>query len=315
MTWLFRDRRFRDHQTGDHPERPKRLEAVDEFLDQQTDLLGQLQQGEWDAADLETISLVHDPEYVQAVADVCNQGGGYLDGDTIVSADSWDVAKYASGAACAAVDRVLSAENENALCLLRPPGHHALPDRAMGFCLFNHIAVAARHALARHQLDRVLVVDWDVHHGNGTQDTFYEDAQVGFFSIHRYPFYPMSGTGEETGAGAGLTTTRNLPISFGTPRENYLQTFADQLADFADHIQPQLILLSAGFDSHKLDPIGSLSLETQDYAMLTRTVMQVAAEHTEGKVVSLLEGGYNVDVLGACVAEHLRTLAAGPEEQ
>lgn len=318
MTGIFRDRRFRDHQTGSHPERPQRLEAIDAHLEQQPELLAKLKPGAWEAAGVETIARVHDLDYVHQLANVCRQGGGPLDADTIASPESWDVARYAAGAACAAVDQVLEsdpASPSNALCLIRPPGHHALPDRAMGFCLFNHIAIAARHALAVHDLDRVLVVDWDVHHGNGTQDTFYEDEQVGFFSIHRFPFYPGSGAAEETGAGRGLAATRNLPIAFGTPRHDYLRTFSDQLEDFADRMRPQLILLSAGFDSHKRDPIGSLGLEIEDFAALTRSILHVAAEHCEGKLVSLLEGGYNVDVLGPSVAAHLRELVGVAEDR
>jgi acetoin utilization deacetylase AcuC-like enzyme len=203
---------------------------------------------------------------------------------------------------------VLAGEDRTALCLVRPPGHHALADRAMGFCLFNNIAVAARTAIDEHGLDRVLVVDWDVHHGNGTQDIFYTDDRVGFLSIHRWPFYPGTGAVDETGAGAGLGATRNLPIEFGTPRDAYREKFRHELEDFANRVKPQLVLISAGFDSHRDDPIGSLGLEVEDFADLTQCVLDVANVHAGGRVVSLLEGGYHPKRLAECVAEHLQGL-------
>ncbi len=186
----------------------------------------------------------------------------------------------------------------------------------MGFCLFNNVGIAAKHALSAHSLDRVMIVDWDVHHGNGTQDAFYRDEQVSFYSAHRHPFYPGTGTADETGAGPGLGTTCNLPLAFGIARDEYLKRFADALHDFARRMRPQLILLSAGFDSHRLDPIGSLGLETEDFGPLTDTVLELSREHCGGKLVSVLEGGYNVEVLGACVATHLQGLlaSAGPPD-
>jgi acetoin utilization deacetylase AcuC-like enzyme len=220
------------------------------------------------------------------------------------------VARLAAGAACDAVDRVLASEDKTALCLVRPPGHHALRERAMGFCLFSNVAIAASVARDEHELDRVLVVDWDVHHGNGTQDIFYADERVGFFSIHRWPFYPGTGDTDEIGTGAGVGTTVNLPISFGTPRQRYRETIAAELERFAARFRPQLILISAGFDSHRADPIGSLGLEVEDFAELTKIVRDVAAVHAEGRVVSVLEGGYNPPVLAECVDVHLRGLLA-----
>ena len=178
----------------------------------------------------------------------------------------------------------------------------------MGFCLFNNVAIAARMAIAKLELDRVLIVDWDVHHGNGTQDTFWEDEQVGFLSVHRFPFYPGTGDSDETGSGPGLGTTLNLPITFGISRRDYVQQFTNQLLHFADKLKPQLVIISAGFDSHRLDPIGSLGLEVEDFGTLTKALIDVANDHAEGQLVSVLEGGYNVDVLPPCVAEHLTEL-------
>ena len=178
----------------------------------------------------------------------------------------------------------------------------------MGFCLFNSIAIAACVARYEHGLDRILIVDWDVHHGNGTQDTFYADGRVAFFSIHRWPFYPGTGAADETGTGDGLGATRNLPIAFGTPRAVYRELFRNELEQFAARIRPQLVLISAGFDSHRTDPIGSLGLEVEDFAELTRDVLDVAAADADGRVVSVLEGGYNPPVLAECVETHLLTL-------
>jgi acetoin utilization deacetylase AcuC-like enzyme len=308
MTLLYSDPRFLDHDTGrGHPERAERLRPITALLDS-SGLATRCVRPQWQPAALERIERVHGGGYVNAVADLAARGGGRPDPDTVVSSASFDVARFAAGAAGDAVDRVLAGEDRTALCLVRPPGHHALPDRAMGFCLFNNIAVAARVAIDEHELDRVLVVDWDVHHGNGTQDAFYTDGRVGFLSIHRWPFYPGTGAADETGSGAGLGATSNLPIAFGTPRDNYRDKFRQELESFANRIKPQLVLVSAGFDSHREDPIGSLGLEVEDFGDLTRCVLDVANVHAGGRVVSLLEGGYHPTRLAECVAEHLEVL-------
>jgi acetoin utilization deacetylase AcuC-like enzyme len=178
----------------------------------------------------------------------------------------------------------------------------------MGFCLLGNVAIAARLATTELGLDRVLIVDWDVHHGNGTQDIFYEDPRVGFFSAHRWPFYPGTGAADETGRGAGLGATKNLPLAFGTSRRDYLARFGDELTAFAAAMRPQLVLISAGFDAHAADPIGSLGLETEDFGELTRMVRGVAEDYAGGRIVSVLEGGYNPPVLADCVALHLEGL-------
>jgi acetoin utilization deacetylase AcuC-like enzyme len=193
---------------------------------------------------------------------------------------------------------------------MRPPGHHALPDAAMGFCLLANVAIAARVATDEFGLDRVLIVDWDVHHGNGTQQIFWEDPRVGYFSIHRFPFYPGSGDADETGSGVGLGTTCNVPVRNGTPPAEFLARFRTQLESFADRMRPQLILISAGFDAHRDDPVGSLDLETEDFLPLSEIVMEIARTHADGRVVSLLEGGYNTSALCGCVATHVEALGA-----
>jgi acetoin utilization deacetylase AcuC-like enzyme len=245
---------------------------------------------------------------VQAVHDFAARGGGQFEVDTVVSPRSYDVALLAAGAVCDAVERVVRGEDRTALCLVRPPGHHALAQGAMGFCLFNNIAIGASLAIAELGLERVLIVDWDVHHGNGTQDAFWENGQVGFYSVHRYPFYPGTGAADETGAGAGLGATRNLPLRFGISRADYLKAVTDSLEDFSRRMRPQLVLVSAGFDAHARDPIGSLGLETEDFAALTRLVLQIADTYCDGRVVSALEGGYNPTDLAANVEAHLEEL-------
>ena len=300
---------FLEHQTGMHPERPARLARILQHLEHEG-YLAKCERPDWTPATVDQLTRVHCPEYLDEVRQLAEKGGGRIEADTVVSAKSDAAARLASGAACDAVARVVRGQSRAALSLHRPPGHHALQRAAMGFCLFNHVAVAARAALSEHKLNRVLIVDFDVHHGNGTQDSFYEDEQVGFFSIHRFPFYPGSGAADETGAGPGLGYTCNVPISFDTSRDDYHARFRSSLQKFADKVRPELVLVSAGFDAHRLDSIGSLGLETDDFATLTRVVLEVAKQFAGGRVVSLLEGGYNIDVLPACVARHLDELLA-----
>ncbi len=304
MTLLYYDPLFLQHETGNHPECPARLEQVISRLDRG----GQRQRcvrPAWGAISEVRVERVHSAEYLAMIRSLASRGGGRAEVDTVVSSNSVDAAYLAAGAACNAVERVLQGESKRALCLVRPPGHHARPQGAMGFCLLGNIAIAAKIAVEEFELDRVLIVDWDVHHGNGTQEIFYEDGRVGVFSIHRWPFYPGTGSSDETGTGGGLGATLNLPVEMGTSRDRYLSWFARELETFADKIKPQLVLISAGFDSHRLDPIGSLGLETEDYASLTQTVMNIAAMHAGGRVVSVLEGGYHPPALADSVAVHL----------
>jgi acetoin utilization deacetylase AcuC-like enzyme len=307
MTLLYSDPRFLDHVTGRHPERPQRLKQIVARLEA-SGITGACVRPEWQPAERARLERVHTGKYIDQVASFAQRGGGMLDQDTVVSKASFDVACLAAGAACDAVDRVLRGEDTTALCLVRPPGHHALPDHAMGFCLFNNVAVAAKAAIDEHGLDRVLIVDWDVHHGNATQDMFYADGQVGFFSSHRWPFYPGTGSVDETGTGDGLGATRNLPFAFGTPRNEFRTRFTTELEEFASRMKPQLVLVSAGFDAHRTDPVGSLGLEVEDFAELTTTIRAIADVHAGGRIVSLLEGGYNPPVLAECVETHLRGL-------
>jgi acetoin utilization deacetylase AcuC-like enzyme len=304
---LYSDPLFLEHKTGGHPERPERLVQIVRQL-QRTGLDQRCVRPAWSPVSNERLARVHDLGYAATIEHFAHLGGGRIEADTVMSGASYDVALLAAGAACDAVDRLLRGEDCQALCLVRPPGHHALQSGAMGFCLFNNVAIAARAAIADGGLDRVLVVDWDVHHGNGTQDAFYADEQVGFLSIHRWPFYPGTGDEDERGTSAGQGFTRNLPVQYGTPREAYLEHFRNELEKFAAKVRPQLVLISAGFDAHREDPIGSLDLEIEDFQALTRYVLDVAEVHAGGRVVSLLEGGYNTGILAGCVEAHLRQM-------
>jgi acetoin utilization deacetylase AcuC-like enzyme len=308
MTLLYTSPLFLEHQTGRHPENARRLMAIHERL-ADAGLLERCPRPTWAPATEAKLRLVHVEEYPPLIAEFAANGGGRIESDTVVSRHSFDAAALAAGAVADAVRRVVGGEAPSALCLVRPPGHHALADGAMGFCLFNNVAVGARVATRELGLNRVLIVDWDVHHGNGTQAMFWTDPQVGFFSVHRWPFYPGTGATDETGGGDGLGATFNLPLPFGTSRREFLSGFRTRLEQFAARIQPELLLISAGFDAHHEDPVGSLGLETEDFAELTEIVRAVANEHAGGRIVSVLEGGYHPDRLAESVELHLERLS------
>jgi acetoin utilization deacetylase AcuC-like enzyme len=309
---LFTDPRMLEHQVPSlHPERPERLVAILRQL-QRTGYHATCPSGPVREATPEELARVHTAEYLREVSALEAAGGGMLDPDTWLLPGSGLAARLAAGAAIEAVSFVLSAPNRRALCLVRPPGHHARPSSGMGFCIYGNVALAAEEALARFELNKVLIVDFDVHHGNGTQDAFYESSRVGFLSIHRYPFYPGTGAKHETGAGDGLGSTRNIPLPYGTTRSQYHAAFRAGLETLADRLRPELLLISAGFDAHAEDPVGDLGLEVEDFETLTKAVAEVAETHAGGRIVSVLEGGYNVPILAGSVEIHLHALGAEP---
>jgi acetoin utilization deacetylase AcuC-like enzyme len=312
MVTLYTDPRMLDHvPPARHPERPERLQAILRHLDR-VGLRQACPSGSVREATLVELGRVHHPDYLEALAEFDAQGGGPIEADTWMSPGSLRAGLLAAGAAVEATSAVMNGTTRRSLCLVRPPGHHARPDGAMGFCLFDNVAVAAADAVERIGLGRVLIVDFDVHHGNGTQEIFYKDPRVALLSIHRYPFYPGTGSTDETGTGDGLGFTKNVPLPHGISRKDYHGAFRNALEDMADRVRPELILLSAGFDAHEEDPVGGLGLEVEDFVRLTREIVDVAETHAAGRIVSILEGGYNVPILAGCVAAHLHALGAEP---
>lgn len=308
MVCITHDPLFERHRTGYHPECPDRIRLTANYLESLT-WFSRLPKGRIAAASEEIILRTHSQTVLSQAKQLCEAGGGALDEDTFVCPDSFQVALHSAGSSLAAVDQILSGREARAFCLLRPPGHHATASQSMGFCIFNNIAMAAHYARDVHQLDRILIVDFDVHHGNGTQDIFYADDSVHFLSIHRHPFYPGTGQLDETGTGKGLGATINIPISWGTSREQYLDRFRLGLDTALHRCRPQLILISAGFDAHKDDPIGSLGLELEDFTLMTEWIKKAALSYCQGRIVSFLEGGYNLQMLPLLISEHLQALA------
>src|SRR5690348_10334470 len=286
-----------------HPESPARLRAVLQALDDPR--FAQLERVEAPRATREQLLRVHEPAYVESIyANAPQSGSLRLDPDTVMSPASLEAAERAAGAVCAAVDAVIANETTRAFCAVRPPGHHATPDAAMGFCIFNGIAVGAAHALAAHGLERVAILDPDVHHGNGTQDIFRREPRVLYLSSHQMPLYP--GTGARNERGVGNVVNAPLPPLAGS--REFRAAWDEILFPALEDFRPQLLLVSAGFDAHRLDPLAQLQLEVDDYAWLTLRLRGIADEHAGGRVVSVLEGGYNLEALRECAATHVAAL-------
>ncbi len=304
-TALFADPVSKEHITGPgHPERPARFDAALRGLSEWP-----LMSSPSRSASEEDILACHTRAYLHAVErDVAAGHRDLITGDTAICPRSLDVALIAAGTLLNGVDAVLSGEARNAFCVVRPPGHHATPDRGMGFCIFNNVAIAARYAQRKYGADRVLIVDWDVHHGNGTQDIFYSDGSVLFFSTHQHPWYPGTGDPAETGEGEGEGTTLNCPFPAGAGRDEILGAFERRLLPAAKEFQPELILVSAGFDSRAGDPLGGFLLTDRDFSDLTRLLMEIADTHAGGRLVSVLEGGYSLEGLTAAVHAHAAAL-------
>lgn len=297
------------HLTGDgHPESPARLMAIMDRLES-SGLLERLVRIAPSVEPAEWLTLVHDPRYVEHVERSCLSGQGFVDTmDAPACEESYEVALKALSGVLSAVDAVMAEEVRNAFCAVRPPGHHALRDRAMGFCLFNNIAVAARYIQKWHCLGKVLIVDWDVHHGNGTQDVFFDDPSVLYFSVHQYPHYPGTGIAAQTGSGAGRGYTVNVPLAMGSCDRELEDGFKGSLFPAARRFEPDFVLISAGFDAHIADPLAGLGVSAEGFGRLTRMVMKIAAEFCNGRIVSMLEGGYNLSGLADSVESHIQEM-------
>jgi acetoin utilization deacetylase AcuC-like enzyme len=295
------------HSEPRHVEQAARMSAIQHALDA-SGLKSQLAELRPAAADDSQIQAVHQRSMIELVRWTSTQHGLWLDQDTYTTVVSWEAAQFGAGAAVRATEAVASGQAANAFALVRPPGHHATPARPMGFCLFNNVAIAARHALDTIGMDRVAIVDYDVHHGNGTQDVFYAEPRALFCSTHASPLYPGTGAEGETGVGEGTGTTLNVPLPHGAGDAGVLRVYDELIIPAVRRYAPQMIFISAGFDAHWADPIGSLALSVAGYAELTRRLVALAAELCEGRVVLVLEGGYNRAALGACVVAALRVL-------
>ena len=303
---------YEKHDTGPgHPEMPERYRVVIDALKSDHALWDSLNEVTAEKAAQGIVQAAHTKEHFKRVEEAFANGLDRLDMDTTISMQSFDASLYAAGGAITAVDAVMQGEAENAFVAVRPPGHHATAERTMGFCIFNNVAVAARYAQNKYQeIDRVAIIDWDVHHGNGTQGIFYSDPSVFFFSMHQYPWYPGTGSRGETGQGKGLGATLNVPMRAFTKAADQRSTFESAIEEMASKMRPDIIFISAGFDAHLADPLGQLQLEDPDFTAMTRVVKDWAGDACGGRVVSCMEGGYNLETLGETVRSHVAELTA-----
>ena len=304
-TLLITHPAFKNHDTGPgHPERPDRMRAIDAVMAHE--MFNPLVREEAPQADFEVLKLVHPSEYIETIRDAApEQGHIYLDGDTVMSPGSLEAGLRAVGAGLRAVDAVMTGEATNAFCSVRPCGHHAEPSRAMGFCLFSNIAIAGKYAREKHGAERVAVVDFDVHHGNGTQAAFWNDKDLFFASTHQMPLFPGTGAPNETGAANNIV---NAPLRYGDGGEKFRTAFNDRILPALRNFRPDVVLISAGFDAHRNDPLANIALVEEDFGWVTAKVLEIAEESASGRVISILEGGYDLRGLAGSVAVHVKTL-------
>ncbi len=296
-TGIVKDSRYLRHSAGfAHPESPERLAAIYEMLDN-PGMSWKFKDIEPREATHEELATIHSPSYIDYIAGTAGEDCVMLDSDTVTSPETYQTAKLAAGGFCNAINDVITGDLDNAFAFVRPPGHHAEYDAAAGFCIFNNVAVGAMHAILKHKMQRILIVDWDLHHGNGTQHLFYNDPRVLYFSTHQYPYYPGTGGIDEIGQGEGKGYTVNVPLSGGAGDDEYIKIFRRILTPVALEFQPELVLVSAGFDIYCHDPLGSMRVTPQGFAALTRVLMNIADSCCQGRSVAVLEGGYNVEGL------------------
>ena len=309
-TGFLYDARFLDHDAGaGHPERRERLSSTMAHLQAQT-WFGELHMLAPRVAEETWVESVHSHDLVVRARNACEQALPYLDVmDVGISRESFETALLAVGGAQTLADNVIAGKVDNAFALCRPPGHHAEHDQALGFCLFNNVAIAARYLQKEHGLDKILILDWDVHHGNGSQHSFEDDPSVLYISTHQYPFYPGTGAYSETGIGRGEGATLNCPMPAGAGDEQYTQVFVEKILPKIGEFAPEFVIISAGFDGHVDDPLANICLSTEFYGWMSARLMEVADKHCDGRLISLLEGGYNINKLPLCVDEHLQVLA------
>jgi acetoin utilization deacetylase AcuC-like enzyme/formylglycine-generating enzyme required for sulfatase activity len=308
-TALVYDDIYLEHKTTPgHPETSQRLVEITNRL-RASGLYPQLLKLTPKPVPSEWLTMVHSPEYIQRVKNSCENNMGYLDSmDVPISTKSYEAALVAAGGVLSAIDAVVEKKAANAFCAVRPPGHHSLKDKAMGFCIFNNVAVGARYIQKKHNLSDILIVDWDVHHGNGTQATFYDDPSVLYFSTHQYPFYPGTGSEAEKGGGRGLNYTINVPLPIGSGDADYVKAFKEKLEPAALAFSPDFVLISAGFDAHKDDLLGGMKVTADGFAQLTQIVKDISEKCCQGRLVSVLEGGYGLEGLADSVEAHIRVL-------
>ncbi len=306
-TGIIYDERYLNHKTGNHPECPERLAAIYKYL-KEKGILNNIIRIDPKPAPLDVIEYIHRKEYIETVKKLSAEGGGMLDMDTVVSRETFDIALLAVGGVLSAIDAIMDGTIRNGLCLIRPPGHHAMPERGMGFCIFNNIAIGARYIQKKYKMRKIAIIDWDVHHGNGTQAAFYDDPTVFYFSTHQFPHYPGTGSIDEVGSEKGKGYTMNAPLELGANITVFKDVFEERFLPEIKTFKPDFILISSGFDAHKDDPLAGLNLREEDYNLLTRMVVSLADEICDGRIVSTLEGGYNLNALKLSVYQHLRGL-------
>lgn len=293
-TGIVKDAKYMEHGAGfTHPESPERLRAIYKMLELPP-MAGKFIPIPPRPAAIDELALIHSAAYIDSVAATAGRPYTPLDPDTATTAESFAAARLAAGGLLSAIDSVVSGAVDNAFALIRPPGHHAEANAAMGFCLFNNVAIGAMHAIKKRHMERVLIVDWDLHHGNGTQHSFYDDNRVLYFSTHQYPYYPGTGALEENGRGAGLGFTINVPLRPGAGNARYLNIFRKILQPVALQFKPELVLVSAGFDIYKQDPLGGMEVTPEGFACLTRVLLDIADACCGGRLVMTLEGGYHI---------------------